>query len=96
MKSNTKLKSWPKPNDNAPWKAADLLKLKGCAKRGLSARQAACELGRSTGAVKFKAMTEHIRFRFINQPRGTQRTPAQRKLLSRIATRRHRANRRAA
>ena len=95
MKSNTKLKSWPKPNDNTPWKPADLAKLRDCAKRKLSSRQAAAELGRSTGAVKYKAMVEHIRFHAINQPRGTQRRPAQRALLSRITTRRHRRERNA-
>jgi hypothetical protein len=42
------------------------------AKQKLSARLAAKELGRSTGAVKYKAMVEGIRFRFIDQPAGVQ------------------------
>ena len=38
-----------------------------------AARLAAKELGRSTGAVKYKAMVEGIRFRFIDQPAGVQK-----------------------
>lgn len=79
-----------------PWTPRELLRLRGMAKRKQSARQAAAELGRTPGAVKFKAMTEGIRFHAIEQPRGAQRTPRQRALLSRLATRRHRARRRAA
>jgi hypothetical protein len=94
--SNTKRKGYALRHDSKPWTATDLLKLRGYAKEGLSARQAAEKLGRSTGAVKFKAMVERVRFRAINQPRGTQRRPEQRALLSRLATRRHRAARRAA
>ena len=30
-------------------------------------------VGRSTGAVKYKAMVEGIRFRFIDQPAGVQK-----------------------
>jgi hypothetical protein len=92
----TKLRSWPTPRDNKPWTAHDLLRMRGFAKERMSTRQAAAKLGRSTGAVKFKAMVEGIRFHAIEQPRGTQRKPAQRRLLSRITTRRHRARRRAA
>jgi hypothetical protein len=57
---------------NSPWSAADLKKLRALAKAKLSARLAAKELGRTTGAVKFKAMTLGIRFRAINQPKGVQ------------------------
>jgi hypothetical protein len=57
---------------NAPWTPADLKKMRGLAKAKLSARLAAKELGRSTGAVKYKAMVEGIRFRFIDQPAGVQ------------------------
>jgi hypothetical protein len=39
----------------------------------MSSRQAASELGRSTGAVKYKAMVEGVRFHNINQPPGAQR-----------------------
>ena len=57
---------------NAPWTPADLKKMRVLAKAKLSARLAAKELGRSTGAVKYKAMVEGIRFRFIDQPAGVQ------------------------
>jgi hypothetical protein len=67
---------------NAPWTSADLKKLRALAKARMSARLAAKELGRSTGAVKYKAMVKGIRFRFIEQPVGVQ---------SRIARRRRRA-----
>lgn len=42
------------------------------AKAKKSARLAALELGRSTGAVKYAAMVRGIRFHAINQPRGVQ------------------------
>ena len=58
---------------NAPWTPADLKKMRALAKAKLSARLAAKELGRSTGAVKYKAMVEGIRFRFIDQPAGVQK-----------------------
>jgi hypothetical protein len=57
---------------NAPWTPSDLKKLRALAKQKLSARLAAKELGRSTGAVKYKAMVEGVRFRFIDQPAGVQ------------------------
>ena len=57
---------------NAPWTPADLKKMRQLPKQKLSARLAAKELGRSTGAVKYKAMVEGIRFRFIDQPAGVQ------------------------
>jgi hypothetical protein len=58
---------------NAPWTPADLKKMRDLAKKKLSARLAAKELGRSTGAVKYKAMVEGIRFRYIDQPAGVQK-----------------------
>jgi hypothetical protein len=58
---------------NAPWTPADLKKMRALAKSKLSARLAAKELGRSTGAVKYKAMVEGIRFRYIDQPAGVQK-----------------------
>lgn len=57
---------------NDPWTPADLKKMRACAKAKMSARLAARELGRTTGSVKYKAMTEGVRFRFINQPKGVQ------------------------
>lgn len=58
---------------NAPWTPADLKKMRQLARAKLSARLAARELGRSTGAVKYKAMVEGVRFHFINQPRNVQK-----------------------
>ena len=57
---------------NAPWTSADLKKLRALAKARKSARLAALELGRTAGAVKYKAMVEGVRFRFIDQPAGVQ------------------------
>ena len=64
---------------NAPWTSADLKKMRALAKAKKSARLAAVALGRSTGAVKYKAMVEGIRFRFIDQPAGVQARIARRK-----------------
>jgi hypothetical protein len=58
---------------NSPWTPADLKKMRALAKEKMSARLAAKELGRSTGAVKYKAMVEGIRFRYIDQPAGVQK-----------------------
>lgn len=55
-----------------PYTSAELKKMRALAKSGVSARIAAKELGRSRGAIAFKAMNEGIRFRSINQPRGVQ------------------------
>jgi len=56
-----------------PWKPADVAKMKRLAGEGLSARLAAKELRRTTGAVKFKAMAEGVRFHAIEQPVGSQK-----------------------
>lgn len=64
---------------NAPWTPADLKKMRALAKAKKSARLSAIELGRSPGAVKYKAMVEGIRFRFIDQPAGVQTRLARRK-----------------
>lgn len=58
---------------SARWTAADLRALRKLAEKRLSARLAARELGRSVGAVKYKAMVEGIRFRAVEQPRGIQK-----------------------
>ena len=63
---------------NAPWTSADLKKMRALARAKKSARLAAIELGRSTGAVKYKAMVEGVRFRFIDQPAGVQARIARR------------------
>jgi len=64
---------------NAPWTSADLKKMRALAKAKKSARLSAIELGRTPGAVKYKAMVEGIRFRFIDQPPGVQNRIARRK-----------------
>lgn len=56
-----------------PWTPADIKKMRALAKQRMSARLAAKELGRTTGATKYKAMTEGVRFRFIDQPKGVQK-----------------------
>lgn len=61
-----------KRKHNSPWTDADLTRLRGYASEEMSAKQAAQRMGRTTGAVKYKAMMEGIRFQFIKQPRGSQ------------------------
>lgn len=68
---------------NSYWTPADLKKMRLLARQRLSARLAAKELGRTTGAVKYKAMAEGIRFRNINQPVGVQKRLARRNRRSR-------------
>lgn len=58
---------------NADWSRFDVMRLRKLAADGVSGREAAERLGRSHGAVKFKAMVEGVRFHAINQPRGVQR-----------------------
>lgn len=57
----------------APWSDIEKAALKRYARAGLSSRQAAKKLGRTTGAVKFKAMVAGIAFNAIRQPKGVQR-----------------------
>lgn len=61
-----------KKRHNYPWTAREMDRMRRAAKRGDSARVTADALGRSTGAVKWKAMVEGVRFHAINQPRGAQ------------------------
>lgn len=61
-----------KRKHNSEWSAADLIRLRGYAADRLSARQAARRMGRTPGAIKYKAMTEGVRFCSIEQPRGSQ------------------------
>lgn len=65
-------KSKKAPLHNAPWEVCEVDLLRACAKAKKSAREAAKELGRSTGATKFKAMVLGVRFHAINQPKGSQ------------------------
>jgi hypothetical protein len=51
----------------------DLKRMRDMARQGVSARKAAEKLGRTRGAVAYKAMVEGIHFRAIRQPRGAQR-----------------------
>lgn len=67
-------------NNLKPWSPADVRRMRSLAKRGYSARESAEQLGRSTGATKFKAMTEGIRFSAINQPQGVQRKLAKKRV----------------
>lgn len=64
---------------NSPWTPADLRRMRKEAVDGASARMAAKALGRTPGAVKYKAMVEGIRFRAINQPQGVQQKLARRR-----------------
>lgn len=58
---------------NSEWTPRDLQRMRALARRGVSAKVAAAELGRSRGAVAFKAMKQGVSFHAINQPRGAQR-----------------------
>lgn len=58
--------------------------MRSLARKGMSARQAAPLIGRTVGALKYKAMTENVRFHFIEQPAGVQK--------KRFARRRRRAS----
>ena len=49
------------------WSASDMKKLRQFAKERVSARVAAQKLGRSPGAVRYKAMMGGVSFRSINR-----------------------------
>lgn len=49
------------------WTPADLKKMRMLARQRISARIAAAKLGRSPGAVRYKAMMEGVSFRSINR-----------------------------
>jgi hypothetical protein len=49
------------------WSDGDMKKLRQFAKLKVSARVAAQKLGRSPGAVRYKAMMEGVSFRSINR-----------------------------
>lgn len=65
---------------NRPWSKTDMRKMRKLAAQKKSARMAARSLGRTPGSVKYKAMVKGVRFHFINQPRGVQKTAARRRL----------------
>lgn len=50
-----------------PYSEAELKKMRRCARERVSARVTAEKLGRSPGAVRYKAMVEGISFRSINR-----------------------------
>lgn len=60
-------------NHMRDWTARDVKMMRQCARRRLSARAAAKTLGRTRGAVAYKAMVLGVHFRAINQPRGVQK-----------------------
>ena len=49
------------------WSEGDMKKLRAFAKSKMSARIAASKLGRSPGAVRYKAMMERVSLRSINR-----------------------------
>jgi hypothetical protein len=65
--------------NNQPWTPADMKRMRKDASDGRSAREAAKNLGRTPGAVKYKAMVEGVRFHAINQPQGPQKRLARRR-----------------
>lgn len=58
---------------NLPWTPADMRRMRELARQRKSAREAAKVLGRSRGAVAYKAMVEGVSFRAINQKPGVQK-----------------------
>lgn len=61
------------PNHMRDWSKRDMRDMRRLAAKKISARVAAGRLGRSPGAVRYKAMMEGVSFRSIN------RRPARRK-----------------
>jgi hypothetical protein len=51
----------------AEWSEHDVRRMRAYAKRRVSARITAGKLGRSPGAVRYKAMIEGVSFRSINR-----------------------------
>lgn len=64
----------PKTNKNhaREWTRADIRRLRQYARQRFSAKECGSALGRSRGAVAFKAMTLGVHFRAIAQPPGVQ------------------------
>ncbi len=54
------------------WSYRETCPLSKLAREGASSREAAKQLGRTPGATRYKSMVEHIRFRSIKQPAGSQ------------------------
>lgn len=68
-------KSLPKP-----WSAGELTRLRAIAASGKSAREASKILRRPHPGLRFKAMTEGIKFFSVRQPAGVQKRLARRRL----------------
>jgi hypothetical protein len=75
-----------KSRHNAPWTQSELKQMRALAKKGMPARIASRILGRTIGAIKYKAMTERIRFHAIEQPVGVQKRLALQRKRSRRRT----------
>lgn len=58
---------------NAEWSAHDVAHMRKLAASGASGREASAKLGRSHGAVKYKAMVLGVAFNNIAQPKGVQK-----------------------
>ena len=56
-----------------PWRPVDVRRMKLFARRSYSAREAGNLLGRTRGAVAYKAMVLGVSFHAIHQPRGVQK-----------------------
>lgn len=78
---------------NRPWTPHDVKRMRKYASDGLSSRVAAERLGRSRGAVAYKAMTLKVEFHAINQPYGVQQRIHRRvgKRFARLVAKRDRA-----
>lgn len=50
-----------------PYTRGEIKRIRAMARRGLSARVTAQKIGRSPGALRYKAMMEGISFRSINR-----------------------------
>ena len=55
------------PKHMRDWSSRDMKTLRKCAKNRMPARVAAAVLGRSPGAVRYKAMMEGVSFRSIDR-----------------------------
>lgn len=57
---------------NAGWSEHEVARMRAHARAGDTSKVSAKKLGRTHGAVKYKAMVEGVRFHAINQPKGPQ------------------------
>ena len=62
-----------KRKHNTEWSAAEVSRVRNMAILGKSSREVAKAIGRTPGAVKYKAMVCGISFHKITQPKGVQR-----------------------